>query len=120
MPSSYSPSTTTSPARVGIAVHDPHRAHDVRARVVQVVVARVRLAVRVQRLRLGRALRIDDRRQRLVVDDDQLRGAPCLLRMLGGDDRNRLAEVAHAVDREHRLILELEPVRLAPREHRRA
>ena len=32
--------------RVGVAVDDPHRAHDVRARVVQVVVERVRLAVR--------------------------------------------------------------------------
>ena len=43
--------------------------------------------------------------------------------MLGGDDRDRLAEVEDAVDREHRLIGELEPVGLLPghvlvREHR--
>ena len=109
--------------RVGVAVDDPHRAQDVRPRVAQVVVADVRLGVRVQRLRLGRSLRVDDRDEGLVLDDDQLRGPARLLRVLGGDDRDRLAEVAHAVDREHGLVLKLEPVRLAPghvgvREHR--
>ena len=39
-----------------------------------------------QRLRLGRALGVDDRLERLVLDDDQLGRAPRLLRMLGGDD----------------------------------
>ena len=68
-----------------------------------------------QRLRIGRTLRIDDRRERLVVHDDALRAAPRLLRVLGCHERDRLAEVANAVDREHRLILELEPVGLAPR-----
>ena len=34
--------------------------------------------------------------------------------MLGRDDRDRLAEVADAVDREHGLVRELEPVRLPP------
>ena len=59
-------------------------------------------------------LGVDDRLERLVVDDDPLRGAARLLRMLGGDDRDGLAEVADAVDREHRLVGELEPVRLLP------
>ena len=35
--------------------------------------------------------------------------------MLGRDERDRLAEVAHAVDRQHRLVGELEPVRLPAR-----
>ena len=37
-------------------------------------------------------------------------GAARLLGVLGGDDRDRLAEVADAVDREHRLVGELEAV----------
>ena len=38
-----------------------------------------------------------------------------LLRMLGGDDRDGLADVAHPVGREHRLVGELEPVDLLAR-----
>jgi hypothetical protein len=41
--------------------------------------------------------------------------APRLLRVLGSNERDRLAEVPHAVDREHRLVGELEPVRLRAR-----
>ena len=82
---------------------------------MQIVAVRVRPGIRMQRLRLGRALRVGDRDERLVVDDDQRGGAPCLLRMLRGDERDRLAEVADAVDREHGLVEELEPVRLATR-----
>ena len=44
-----------------------------------------------------------------------LGGAARLLGMLGGDERDRLAEVADAVDREHRLVGELEPVALLAR-----
>ena len=73
-----------------------------------------------ERLLLGRALRVDDGLERLVLDDDRLGRAARLLRMLGGDERHRLAVVAHAVDREHRLIGELEPVGLAARERPRA
>ena len=61
--------------------------------------------------------------ERLVVDADPLGRAPRLLGMLGGDERDRLAEVANAVDRQHRLVGELEAVVLLAgdvrvREHR--
>ena len=94
---------------------DQHRADDVRPRVVLVALVR-RRPVGMQRLRLGRALGIRDRLERLVLDDDPLRRAPRLLGMVGRDDGDRLAEVAHAVDRQHRLVRELEPVRLLPRD----
>ena len=89
-------------------------ADDVRARIVAVAVAH-RRPLRVERLLLGRALRVDDRLERLVLDADPLGGAARLLGMLGGDERDRLAEVAHAVDREHGLVGELEPVALLAR-----
>ena len=73
-----------------------------------------------ERLLLGRALGIDDGLERLVLDDDRLGRAARLLGMLGGDERDRLAVVADAVDREHRLVGELEPVGLAPGNVRRA
>ena len=92
---------------------DHDRADDVRPRVVAVAVAG-RRPVGMERLLLGRALGIDDELERLVLDDDRLGRAACLLGMLGGDERDRLAEVADAVDREHRLIRELEPVGLLP------
>ena len=102
-------------ARVGVAVHDSHRAHHVRARIVEVVTDLVRLPVGMKGLRLGGALRIRDRSERLVVDGDALGRAPGLLGMLGGHDRDGLSEVADAVDREDRLVVELEPVRLSSR-----
>ena len=102
--------------RIGIAVHDAHRANHVRTGIVQIVAVRVRPGIRMQRLRLGSALRVGDRDERLVVDDDQRSSTPCLFRMLRGDERNRLSEVADAVDREHGLVEELEPVRLATRD----
>ena len=70
----------------------------------------------VDRRLLGRALGVDDRLQRLVHDHDLLGGAARLLRVLGRDDGDGLAEVAHAVDREHRLVGELEPVGLGARD----
>jgi hypothetical protein len=92
-------------------VADDHVAHDVRALVLPVPVAH-RRAVGVERLGVGRPLGVGDDRQRLVLDDDRLGGAARLLRVLRGDDRHRLAEVADAVDRQHRLVAELEPVAL--------
>ena len=65
-----------------------------------------------ERLLLRRALGIDDRLERLVLDLDPLGSAARLLGMLGSDKRHGLAEVADAVDREHGLVGELEPVRL--------
>ena len=52
--------------------------------------------------------------ERLVLDAHGGSRAPGLLGLLGRDDRDRLAEVAHAVDREHRLVGELEAVGLLP------
>ena len=91
-------------------------------RIVEVAVPG-RRAVRVDRLLLGRALRVDDQLERPIVDDDLLSRAPSLLGMLGGDQRDRLAEEAHPVDREHGLVGELEPVaflarHVLVREHR--
>ena len=86
-------------------------ADDVRARVVAVAVAH-RRALGMERLLLERALHVDDRLERLVLDDDRPERERGLLRVLGGDDRDRLADVAHPVGREHRLVGELEPVDL--------
>ena len=104
---------------VRVAVPDHDRADDVRPRVVAVAVAH-RRPVGMERLLLGRALRVDDELERLVLDDDRLGRAARLLRVLGGDERDRLAVVADAVDREHRLVGELEPVGLAARARPRA
>ena len=109
------PSTVTSPVGVRVAVADDDRADDVRARVLAVAVA-VRPALGWIGSHLGRALRVDDRLERLVVDADPLGGAARLLGMLGGDDRDRLAEVADALEGEHRLVAELEPVALLARD----
>ena len=64
----------------------------------------VRRPVGVQLGPLGRALHVGDRLERLVLDADPLGGAARLLGVLGGDERDRLAEVADAVDREHGLV----------------
>ena len=98
---------------VRVAVPDHHVADDVRAVVVAVAV-RHRRPVGMERLLLGRALHVDDGLERLVLDPDRGGGAARLLGLLGRDERDRLAVVADAVDREHRLVGELEPVRLLP------
>ena len=110
------------PVGVGIAAPDHHRAHDVRARIVAVAVPH-RRAVGMERLHLGRALGIGDGLERLVLDPHGGGRAPRLLGLLRRDDRDRLAEVADAIDREHGLVGELEAVRLRAgnvlvREHR--
>ena len=97
--------------RVGIAVPDDEVAHDVRARIGAVAVSH-RRAVRVERLPLGGAARIDDRLERLVLDADLLGRPARLLRVLRRDQRDRLPEVADAVDRQYGLVGELEPVQL--------
>src|SRR5919201_1321914 len=99
--------------RVGISVPNHDRAEDVRPRVLAEPVARGWVLL-VQRLLLGCALRVDDRLERLVLDSDLLGGSPGLLGVLGGDECDRLTEVADAVAREHRLIGELEAVGLRP------
>ena len=70
-----------------------------------------RRPARVERLLLRRALRVDDRLQRLVVARGFALGcSPRLLGMLGRNERNRLPEVANAVDSEHGLVAELDAV----------
>ncbi len=51
-----------------------------------------------------RGLGIDHRRQLLVVDLDQLERVLGDIAALGGDDRDRLADVAHAVERHAALL----------------
>ena len=75
----------------------------------------VRPALVVDRLLLHRTLGVDDGLERLVLDRDPLRSAPRLLGVLGRDERDGLAEVAHLLEREHRLVGELEAVALLPR-----
>ena len=102
--------------RVAVADHD--RAQDVRPRVVAEAVAGGRVLVVDRRLLHG-ALHVGHRLERLVLDPHLLGRPPRLLGMLGGDEGDRLAEVAHLVDREHRLVRELEPVGLRARARRR-
>jgi hypothetical protein len=70
----------------------------------------------VNRRLLGRPLDVDHRIEGLVLDANPLGGATRLLRVFGSNDGDRLPEVAHTVDGEHRLIRELEPVTLLPRD----
>jgi len=57
----------------------------------------------VQRSSRLRVARVDERRELLDLDDNELRGVRCQRRALGDDERDRLAHVAHAVAREHRM-----------------
>ncbi len=99
--------------RVDVSVANLDVAHDVRARVVEVAMA-PRRSLGMQIFELGRALHVGDRLERLVLDDDAFGSAARLLRVLGGDEGDRLAVVEDTVDRQHGLVLELEPVRLLP------
>ena len=95
-------------AQLGVAVADRHVAQQV--------------AARVQPRRVGqhRELGVVDDRQHLVLDLDEGRGPARGLGMVGGDERDRLALVAHLVPGEHRLVGMLEPEGLAPRARPRA
>ncbi len=97
--------------RVRVPVPDDERPDDVRTWIVAIAVP-LRRAVGVQLGAVGRPLHVGDRLERLVVDRDLLGRATCLLRMVGGDQRHRLAEVPDEVAREHRLVAELEAVAL--------
>ena len=72
--------------------------------------------LRVQVRSLRRALHLGDRIERLVVDLDPGRGPARLFGVGGRDERDRLAEVADAVEREDGLIADLEPVGLRARD----
>ena len=73
---------------------------------------RSRLPAGVQRRRVGRerVLGVGERLELLVVDLDPVGGAARGLGMVGGDDRHRLALVADLVERQHGLVVVLEPV----------
>ncbi len=88
--------------RRGVAVLDHDRAQEVAA------------VVQRRRIRRHRPLGVGHGFEHLVVDRDR-GGRPARgLRVVGGDDRDRLALVADVAPGEHRLVGELEPVRLAP------
>ena len=50
------------------------------------------------------ALGVDQRVEHLVLDDDRRERPPAGLGMIGGDRGDRLADVAHDVGGEHRLV----------------
>ena len=52
---------------------------------------------------LRRLLGVGDRRQRLVVDLDRVGRVAREVAVLGDDDRHRVADVAHRVDRDRRV-----------------
>ncbi len=62
------------------------------------------VAVRVQRLGLEGPLRVGDRFEHLVLDDDGGGGHPRGVRVVGGDGRDGLAVVAHDLGGEHRAV----------------
>jgi hypothetical protein len=97
--------------RLGVAVADHDRAQHVRARIVAEAVAGSRVLV-VDRRLLGGTLHVRHGLERLVLDPHPLGRPSRLLGVLGRDEGDRLAEVAHLVDREHGLVGELEPVGL--------
>ena len=63
-----------------------------------------------QDLRGQRLDLVEDRRQFLVFGDDQLRRLLGDMRIGGEHHRDRLADVAHLVDRQDRLVVECRPV----------
>ena len=71
------------------------------------------VAARVQRLGVEGQLGVGDRLEHLVVDLDLGGRVAGGLRVVGGDDRDRLALVADLVPGQHRLVGDLEPVDLA-------
>ena len=98
MPISYVPSTTTSPISDWSPRDDALMADDVAGRMDRWVAA------------VDRPLGIGQRRQHLVLDDDRLQRPPAGLGMVRGDRGDRLADVAHDVAGEDRLVAADQPV----------
>jgi hypothetical protein len=84
---------------LGVALDDPLVPHDVAARVQPG-----------QGVVVGGALHVEDRVEHLVLDDDGLERLPGDLRVVGRDQRHRLALVPHDVLGQHRRVLVLEAV----------
>ena len=99
MPISYVPSTTTSPIERLVASDDALMADDVAGRVDRWMAA------------VDRPLGVGERSQHLVLDDDRLQCPPARLGVVGSDRGDRLADVAHDVAGEDRLIAADQSVR---------
>ncbi len=82
-----------------------------RQRLVLVRLVHVAVPLRVEALLLG-----GDRVQHPVLHPDPLRRPAGRLRMVRGHQRHRLALVAHLVDRQGRLVGDLQPVELGARD----
>lgn len=92
-----------------VAAHDRLAVHDVRVRNVADVVV-VAALVDEDRVRRGRGQLVGDDREFAVLDLDLRGGAAGGLRVVGGDDRDRLAVVADLAVREDRGVLDLQAV----------
>ena len=106
-------------ARLDVAVPDREPVADVRARLraqreVRGRPARNRGVVDERRARPRGLDRVVDRGQLLVVDLDERHGSLGLRRRRSGDRRDRIPGVARAIEREHRLVLDLATVRAEP------
>ena len=103
MPMWYVPSTTTSPVASG----SPWTMRWWRSTLPSGWIGALRAG--------DRRLRVEQRRQHLVLDGDRGHGPSARLLVVGGDDGDRLADVAHEVAGEHRLVGGDQPVGRAAR-----
>ncbi len=93
----------------GVAADDRLAVHDVRVRDVTAVVV-VAVLVDEDRVRGGRGGLVGDDGQLAVLDLDLGGGTARGLRVVGGDDRDRLTVVAYLAVREDRGVLDLQAV----------
>ena len=98
------------PSAVGVAGRDLGERERVSRRNGRKVFLVV-LVIPVHQFRAGvqRRLDIQDRRQFLVFDGDQGRGFQCASPVLGGDGRDRLADIADRIDGERGLVAHHQP-----------
>lgn len=95
--------------RLDITANDRLAVHDVRVRDMADVVV-VAALVDEDRVRRGRGQLIGDDREFAVLDLDLGGGSARGLRVVGGDDRDRLAVVTDLAVREHQGVLDLQAV----------
>src|ERR1700749_3725105 len=113
IPTSYSPTTTTSAMGSG----SPFLSFRCRTRLpCGCSAAPSRDVVDLVPPRVAEGLAgVGDRLVDVIVDPDPLGRLAGDLRVVGGDERDRLAVGAHRVDGEHRLVDDLQPVELVAR-----
>ena len=99
---------------LGVAVPDHQVPDDVRA-VVLAVTMHHRRPVGVERRLLGGTLHVDHGLEQLVLRPHRRGRAARLLGLLGRDESDRLAVVAHPIGCQHGLVGELQAVRLLAR-----